>query len=315
MINMTDRYTLSAPTAVNAGLFDHLSAHHHSSAATTLDGKVRDAPHSSTSSSPRTHRHGQGASFPESLLSLAFSHFSFAAICYVGSTAPSCPFGAEEGSATIVSDPVLTGEHLMAAQSTLCYVREFLAKPNPNLGRKGPTCPFVPKSLQLDSIYLGVLSAEETGSAEDLEALLLEAIAVFLALEPRSGPKASYKAIILVFPDMEPEDVSAMIDGTQKRLKPSFVQEGLMLGEFHLRNNATGLHNEYFYPLRTPYPCLAIRHMVPSDIVFLNPAEFAADVRASMIRTFLGKFGDKASNDQQTEVARALLKELENAPK
>ena len=302
MINMTDRYTLSAPTAMNAGLFDHLSAHHHSSAATT------------TNSPPRTHRHGQGSVVPmvptlPCILTLA------SAICYVGSTAPSCPFGAEEGSATIVSDPVLTGEHLLAAQSTLCYVREFLAKPNPNLGRKGPTCPFVPKSLQLDSIYLGVLSAEETGSAEDLEALLLEAIAVFLALEPRSGPKASYKAIILVFPDMEPEDVSAMIDGTQKRLKPSFVQEGLMLGEFHLRNNATGLHNEHFYPLRTPYPCLAIRHMVPSDIVFLNPAEFAADVRASMIRTFLGKFGDKASNDQQTEVARALLKELENAPK
>jgi hypothetical protein len=112
---------------------------------------------------------------------------------------------------------------------------------------------------------------------------------------------------------MDPADVSALIDGTQKKLKPNFVEEGLMLGEFHLRNNATGLHNEHFFPLRTPYPCLAIRHMVPSDIVFLNPAEFPPELRVRMISTFLSKFGDKAANDSQTEVARALLKELQTA--
>jgi hypothetical protein len=213
----------------------------------------------------------------------------------------------------IAYDPVLAGEHLQAAKSILYYVREFLAKPNPKLGRKGPTCPFVPKSLQLDSIYLSVLGKEKVGGATELEALLLGAIQTFKQLEPRSGPKASYKAIILVFPDMETADIPALIDGTQKKLKLNFVEEGLMLGEFHLRNNVTGLHNDYFYPLRTPYPCLAIRHMVPSDIVFLNPAEFPPALRMQMISTFLRKFEDKAGNDSQTELARALLKELQAA--
>lgn len=205
----------------------------------------------------------------------------------------------------------LSSAELVAAQSTLCYVREFLAKPNPNLGRAGPTCPFVPKSLQLDSLYLSVLSADKVCTVQELEAILLDAIPTFKELEPKSGPKASFKAIILIFPDLEASEIPAMIDGTQKRLKPNFVEEGLMLGEFHLHNNATGLHNDHFYPLRTPYPCLAIRHMVPSDVVFLNPVEFPVNVRFRMLTSFINKFGDKTSNDVQTEVARKLLKELQ----
>ena len=36
-------------------------------------------------------------------------------------------------------------------------------------------------------------------------------------------------------------------------------------------NNNSGLRNPNFYPLRTPYPCLAIRHMVSTDIAFMTP--------------------------------------------
>ena len=64
----------------------------------------------------------------------------------------------------------------------------------------------------------------------------------------------------------------------QKELKPFFVEKGLMIGEFHMANNMStkpltniqinyfyligGLRNPNFYPLRTPYPCLAMRYMV-----------------------------------------------------
>jgi hypothetical protein len=202
-------------------------------------------------------------------------------------------------------------KHLEAVQSIMCYVREFLAKPNPNLGRKGPTCPFVPKCLQLDSIFLSVLTKAEVGSNAQLDTLLLNAMDTFKLLEPRSGPKATYKALIFILPELEVSEIPAMIDGTQKRLKSTFVEQGLMLGEFHLRNNATGLHNSSFYPLRTPYPCLVIRQMAPSDIVFLNPVEFPAPTREKMLRSFLNQFGDKSANDAQTTVAKKLLSEIE----
>jgi hypothetical protein len=51
----------------------------------------------------------------------------------------------------------------------------------------------------------------------------------------------------------------------QTSCKPYYVQRGLMLGEFHLRNNSPGLRNESFFPLRTPVPCLAVRHMVSTN--------------------------------------------------
>ena len=46
-----------------------------------------------------------------------------------------------------------------------------------------------------------------------------------------------------------------------------------MIGEFHSINNSCGLRNESFYPLRTPIPCLAIRHMVGTDIAFMSPSD------------------------------------------
>lgn len=330
MINMTDRYTISAPVAVNSGLFTklHSNLHSHSEAP---EGSARgseegdEAPrglsedsHVAPVSSPLSpHRRQEGvtessaATHKHHLATTSGDSTSSGTNRGAGGSA-GCPV-AGVGSMQLEIDPQqrLSGEELNAAQSIICYVREFLAKPNPNLGRKGPTCPFVPKSLQMDTIYLSVLTAEDVSTSVELECILLEAIQTFKALEPQSGPKASYKAIILIFPDLETAEIPDMIDGTQKRLKPNFVDAGLMLGEFHLRNNATGLHNPHFYPLRTPYPCLAIRHMVPSDIVFLNPTEFPPDVRVKMISSFLAKFGDKSTNDQQTEVARALLKDLQ----
>merc|ERR1719359_2143873 len=79
-----------------------------------------------------------------------------------------------------------------------------------------------------------------------------------------------FRAVILVFPDVPINRADKVIDDTQNRLKDDFVKDGLMLGEFHLLNNSAGLRNPDFYPLRTPYPCLALRHMVPSDLPFLK---------------------------------------------
>ena len=60
-----------------------------------------------------------------------------------------------------------------------------------------------------------------------------------------------------------------------------FVERGLMIGEFHSANNATGLRNTSFYPLRTPYPCLAVRHMVPGDFVFMTLDAYEPDLQVA----------------------------------
>jgi len=70
-------------------------------------------------------------------------------------------------------------------------------------------------------------------------------------LEPINGYTKTFKSIILIFPDIDLKNAPDLIDGTQKQLK-KFVERGLMLGEFHLMNNSSGLRNKNFFPLRTP---------------------------------------------------------------
>ena len=74
----------------------------------------------------------------------------------------------------------------------------------------------------------------------------------FLTMEPIKGAARAFKAAIFIFPDISLDQTTECIDGVQEICKPFYVRQGLMLGEFHLRNNSTGLRNQHFYPLRTP---------------------------------------------------------------
>ena len=76
-----------------------------------------------------------------------------------------------------------------------------------------------------------------------------------------------------MFPGISDADAPAFIDAVQARLKPQFVADGLMLGQFHALNNEPGLHNQEFRPLRSPIPLLAIRFMVDSDLPFLTESQ------------------------------------------
>ena len=71
-------------------------------------------------------------------------------------------------------------------------------------------------------------------------------------MEPIKGAARAFKAAIFIFPDISLDQTTECIDGVQEICKPFYVRQGLMLGEFHLRNNSTGLRNQHFYPLRTP---------------------------------------------------------------
>ena len=80
-----------------------------------------------------------------------------------------------------------------------------------------------------------------------------------------------------------------------------------MIGEFHARNNAAGLRNPHFFPLRTPSPCLAIRRIVPTDLAFLDMDKYAADVRVAFLNAYLEQFAGakKLNATERSAVAEA----------
>jgi hypothetical protein len=168
------------------------------------------------------------------------------------------------------------------------WVREFLARPHPDVGRRGAVCPFVPLSLEMDSIWMAEVPEREP-RFDDVAKIVTEFRDVFLAMEPTSGPEAMQKSILVVFPTLQGN--AALVDEVQYALKKYFVDMGLMLGEFHSANESPGLRNPDFRPLRSPVPMLAMRYMVESDLPFLMRESYPAPERSSFLRSYLARLG------------------------
>jgi len=176
------------------------------------------------------------------------------------------------------------------------WVRVFLARPNPQLGRKGTVCPFVPTALTLDTIWMAEVP-EADPSFERIATIISEYRDVYLSMEPTSGAEAKNKAFLVVFPALVARgaDGAQVVDKVQANLKKYFVETGLMLGEFHAANESPGLHNPEFRPLRSPIPMLAIRHMVESDLPFLTRESYPPKERSSFLRSYLFRLGGSLS--------------------
>jgi len=219
--------------------------------------------------------------------------------------------------------PIMPTEDAVEYQTSLCYFREFLAKPHPAVGRPGPVCPFVPMSLKRNIIYLSVvrtsaLTQQSTLNRADraeavckvLQELLKAFCPKFEALHPSTGKLRQYKAAVFIFPDVKTKEAHDIIDKAQVAVKELFVARGLMVGEFHRANNASGLRNPDFYPLRTPYPCLAVRHMVPGDFVFMTLDNYAKPLQRQFLTNFLDVFGKEQDKKEVVE-AKERLRQLE----
>lgn len=150
------------------------------------------------------------------------------------------------------------------------WAEEYLCQPHPELGRSGPVCPYVQASMRRCAFLMAVCHGKDFASAE-LERTLLDYRDWFLQIEPREGIAAQFKTILILFPDLDRADVPNLIDRTQERLKPEYVAQGVMIGEFHDGPpDKAGLWNPDFRPLASPVPMLVIRHMVPTDFPFLK---------------------------------------------
>lgn len=147
------------------------------------------------------------------------------------------------------------------------WAREYLCKPHPELGRRGPVCPFTQASLDRGAFLMAVLPGRPSGTAE-LTQVIERYRDWFTVLAPRGRPDSAHTTILVLLPDMA--DDLPSIDAAQAELKDAFVPHGLMIGEFHDGPpDKAGLWNPDFRPLSCPVPMLVIRHMVGTDLPFL----------------------------------------------
>lgn len=190
------------------------------------------------------------------------------------------------------------------------WVKNFLGRPNPDLGRRGSVCPYVPHALKSNSIQSSVIRTNNL-EPQQVEDLVIRYRDIFLELEPKEPELAINKALLLIFPDIQIGDAEELIDGVQQKLKPFFVEAGLMIGEFHKRNQTPGQHNPNFRPLRSPVPLIAIRFMVESDLPFLQSANDPY-IRIRYLEAYLKHFANQfkdAANFHNAQQSLALARQ------
>ena len=151
------------------------------------------------------------------------------------------------------------------------WVRTYLMRPHPDLGRAGDVCPFTAQASRLDTIRIGVSSAGPAQAAEIYETMQ-ETIAAFDQI-PCAKSMRHFRTAIVGFPNCGDEEGALVLRRVQNRLRPHSIFAGKMIGFFEPNSTDRGLINPDFHPLRAPIPLLAIRLLVEADAPFVvrNP--------------------------------------------
>ncbi len=187
------------------------------------------------------------------------------------------------------------------------WVRAYLARPHPALGRSGSVCPFAKPALVKDTIRVAVVRLAHGDKRAQIIRAIQYHLEAFLATAGPDNERLLHSTLI-VFPDVSLDEAPELIDRTKEELKRKFIEQGLMLGEFHARNESPGLHNRDFRPLRSPIPMLAIRYMVPTDFVFLDRAEYDVSTRIQYLQAYLAVPHIPQSSREEVEKALASLR-------
>lgn len=166
--------------------------------------------------------------------------------------------------------PERFGRHREALHSVVDWSWSYLTQAHPELGRRGAVCPYARASLLAGTYYLAVCPGRPD-DPDQVADLLERYCQWFVELEPTSGRDSQLKTVLVLFPDLPRPEWPRLIDASQRLLKTQYVKHGFMIGEFHDGPpDKGGLRNERFRPLRSPVPMLVMRHMVATDLPFLD---------------------------------------------
>jgi len=145
------------------------------------------------------------------------------------------------------------------------WISEFLCSPHPSLGREGNVCPFTREAINKNTIYFSLEKSFYLDQEIEIKRISSQ-IRLFKTLTVDNHDE--YKVIINAYPYLDKSEY-IKIELIQNKLKPLFVEENLMIGQFYPGCKEKGLWNDRFFPLDSPISLLAIRNMAITDIAFL----------------------------------------------
>jgi hypothetical protein len=162
----------------------------------------------------------------------------------------------------------LAQSDLDALQAVADWIRTFVARPHKDLGRAGPVCPFVPESLERETLWLAPEQIADR-SVPDVVELISGYQRLFVDAQPTDGDDAIYKSFVVVFTDLPADRAQEFLDDVLEHLAvPSYAEDGFVMGGFYEGNEGTAIYNPSFRPFTSPVPFLLVRQAVISDWKF-----------------------------------------------
>jgi hypothetical protein len=147
------------------------------------------------------------------------------------------------------------------------WIREYLGRPHPDLGRKGPVCPFAAGALQDDGLWVTFDDRIDGKSAWRLRRALLR-YAEGYASRARTSRHPELTALMVILPRV-PKERYARLDDLHSEMKTMLMTSDVMVSALHPESTRPAVWNPEFHVLRAPFPAFAFRTMDVRDIVFV----------------------------------------------
>jgi hypothetical protein len=90
----------------------------------------------------------------------------------------------------------------------------------------------------------------------------------------------SLDCVLVTVSGVEQHELRYVMDGAYADVKPRILEQKLMIGSFHPLNNRCSASNPDFFPMRTPIPVFAMRHMNRADWRSLQESEVFLSIYA-----------------------------------
>ncbi len=147
------------------------------------------------------------------------------------------------------------------------WIREYLGRPHPDLGRKGPVCPFATSALQDDALWVAFDERIDGSSAWGLRRALLRYADAYAA-RARTSPHPELTALMVILPRL-PKENYGRLDDLHAEMKTMLTTSDVMVSALHPESTRPAVWNARFHVLRAPFPAFAFRTMGVRDIVFV----------------------------------------------
>jgi hypothetical protein len=198
----------------------------------------------------------------------------------------------------------LASGDLNALRTVTDWIKTFVGRPNKDLSRSGPICPFVQGSWERMTLWLAPEHIADS-SAPDVVQLANDYKRLLLDMRPVDGDDAIYKAIVVVFTDASADRAKGYLSDArmQDLMKSSYMDDGVVIGEFHQKSEVSSVYNQNFQPFRSPVPFMLLRLAAESDWKFFLDDE-------DWLGIWARRFGESAVQALAAELHRTDWRQL-----